>query len=247
MSSSNHSLLERVRRPSSQAERHLATAADYPPIDAQSADSYEQFMHTQFEGLGQSSLVILDSTPQSQSKIFRRSKGVGGDETEMMANLDVSLKIGQFERAAALIARLAHYHPPGSPEYLQLHNRYMKGMVGHMILARDHSMVAPLQKWFEVDMPATAVVPDAITYALMLRVSLRMLHGARRERTVRRYWELAQNAGVEEELVGLEVLEDSDVGELSKVSWCSYCRLQKMSDTNIQRPDLLFRYVEPHL
>ncbi|KAJ5367259.1 hypothetical protein N7541_001200 [Penicillium brevicompactum] len=227
MSSSNHSLLERVRRPSSQAERHLATAADYPPIEAQSADSYDQFMHTQFEGLGQSSLVILDSTPQSQSKIFRRSKGVGGDETEMMANLDVSLKIGQFDRAAALIARLAHYHPPGSPEYLALHNRYLKGMVGHMILARDHSMVAPLQKWFEVDMPATAVVPDATTYALMLRVSLRMLHGARRERTVRRYWELAQNAGVEEELVGLEVLEDSDVGELSKI--CSSDMLNLIS------------------
>jgi DNA-directed RNA polymerase len=128
------------------------------------------------------------------------------------------LKIGQFDRAAALITRLGHYHPPGSPEFLSIHNRYMKEMVTHMVLHRDQSMVLPLQKWFEVDMSASALTPDATTFAIMIRMSLRMLHGSKRDRTVRRYWELAQNAGVEEELVGMEVLDDSDVGELSKVS-----------------------------
>ena len=218
MNSSSHALLDRARKPSLQSERHLATAADPSSIDAQPADSYDQFMNMPFESKDLSSLVIIDSAPQSHSKIFRRRHGIGGDETEMMANLDMSLKIGQYERASGLITRLGHYHPPGSLEYLALHNRFLSAMVQHMIITRDPSMVLPVQKWFEVDMRSSEVVPDAKTFACMIRMSLRMLHGAQRDRAVRRYWELAQTAGLEEEIVGLEILEDSDVGELSKVS-----------------------------
>jgi DNA-directed RNA polymerase len=217
LNSLSQSLLDRPRKPSSQSERRLATAADHPSIDVHHTDSYDPFMHLPYENLDTSSLIILDSTPQSESKIFRRRHGVGGDETEMRANLDISLKIGQFDRAASLINRLGHYHPPGSQEFLSLHNRYMKEMVAYMVLTRDQGMVLPLQKWFEVDMPAGGVTPDAVTFAIMIRMALRMLHGSKRDRTVRRYWELAQNAEVEEELLGIEVLEDSDVGELSKV------------------------------
>lgn len=215
---SGHTIHDRLRNPSPQSERHLATAADHTSIDGHSPEPYDHFMHMPFENFDTSSLIILDSTPQSQSKVFRRRHGVGGDEMEMKANLDLSLKIGEFERASALITRLGYYHPPGSEEYLVIHNRFMKQMVAYMILHRQQDMVLPLQKWFEVDMPAGGVTPDAISFAIMIRMALRMLHGSKRDRTVRRYWELAQNAGMEEELVGIEVLEDSDVGELSKVS-----------------------------
>ncbi|OGE52759.1 hypothetical protein PENARI_c009G00786 [Penicillium arizonense] len=180
-----------------------------------------------YDAFDTSSLVILDSTPSTQAKIFRRRHGVGGDETEMRANLEVSLKVGQFERAASLINRLGHYHPVGSQEYLNLHNRYLKEMVSYMILNRAQEMVLPLQKWFEVDMPAGGVTPNEETFAIMLHMAIRMLHGTKRERTVRRYWELAQKAGLEEEIVGLEVLEDSDVGELSRI--CSSDMLDLVS------------------
>lgn len=215
---SSNSIHDRPRNPSPQSERHLATAADHSSIDGHSPETYDHFVHMPYESFDASSLIILDSTPQSQSKIFRRRHGVGGDEMEMKANLELSLKIGEFERASALITRLGHYHPPGSDEYLVIHNRFMRHMVAHMILHREQDMILPLQKWFEVDMPAGGVTPDASSFAIMIRMALRMLHGSKRDRTVRRYWELAQNAGLEEELVGIEVLEDSDVGELSKVS-----------------------------
>ncbi|KAJ5200412.1 DNA-directed RNA polymerase phage-type [Penicillium cf. griseofulvum] len=224
---SSGSVHDRSRNPSPQSERHLATAADHSSIDGHSPDTYDPFMHMPFESFDTSSLIILDSTPQSQSKVFRRRHGIGGDEMEMKANLELSLKIGEFERASSLIGRLGHYHPPGSDEYLLIHNRFMKQMVSYMILNRQHDMVLPLQKWFEVDMPAGGVTPDAISFAIMIRMALRMLHGSKRDRTVRRYWELAQNAGLEEELVGVEVLEDSDVGELSKI--CSSDMLDLVS------------------
>lgn len=217
INSSCNSIHDRSRNPSAQTERRLATAADHSSIDSPSSESYDNFMNMPFDSLNTSSLIVLEANPQSHSKIFRRRHGVGGDEIEMRANLDVSLKVGHFERAAALITRLGHYHPPGSPEYLTLHNRYLQKMVTHMILNREQDMVLPLQKWFEIDMPAGGVTPDAITFAIMIRMSLRMLHGSKRDRTVRRYWELAQDADLQEEIVGIEILDDSDVGELSKV------------------------------
>ncbi|CAI7592671.1 unnamed protein product [Penicillium glandicola] len=222
-----NSIHDRLRNPSQQSERHLATAAEHSNIDGHSSETYDHFMHMPFENFNSSSLIILDSTPQSQSKIFRRRHGVGGDEMEMKANLELSLKVGEFERASGLITRLGHYHPPGSDEYLLMHNRFMRQMVAHMILNRQQDLVLPLQKWFEVDMPAGGVTPDAFSFAIMIRMALRMLHGSKRDRTVRRYWELARNVGLEEELVGIEVLEDSDVGELSKI--CSSDMLDLVS------------------
>ena len=190
-----------------------------------------------------SSLIILNETPQSQPKVFRKIRGIGGDEEEMMANFDMSLKVGRFDRAAALINRLGTFYAVDSPEYRALHNRYLKEMVSHMIITRQHDMVPPLQKWFEVDMPAGGVKPDATTYAAMIRMALRLLHGSKRDRSVRRYWELAKRADLHEELLAVEVLSDLDLGELSKVRLCVSPRLLPISHANLYSLlDLFLRF-----
>lgn len=191
-----------------------------------------------------SSLIVLNEIPQTQPKILRKIRGIGGDEDEMMANFDMSLRVGRFDRAAALISRLKAYYPVDSPEFLSLHNQYLKAMVSHMIVTRQSEMVLPLQKWFEVDMPAGGVKPDATTFAVMIRMSLRMLHGSKRERSVRRYWGLAKKADLHEDLLASEVLTDLDLGELSKVGTGSsiidgFCPVVLISFTHT---DLLFRF-----
>jgi DNA-directed RNA polymerase len=222
----------RHRRPSFQSQRNLATAADqsaldqgsYMPMDdtpySLSMDRSSHFDRSAFgmtNPFDSSSLVILDETPQSQPKIHRKVRGIGGDQEEMMANFDMSMKVGRFDRAAALLSRLGTSYPVGSPEYLSFHNRYLKEMVSHMIITRQDHMVLPLQKWFEVDMPASGVLADAETFAIMIRMALRMFHGAKRDRAVRRYWELAKKVDLHEDLLAVEVLTDLDLGELSKV------------------------------
>lgn len=194
---------------------------DYsPPIDRPSPLDQSELMPGAFDA---SSLVILDEAPQTRPKVFRKIKGIGGDEDEMLANFHMSIKVGRFDRAAALLNRLRFFYAVGSPEYLALHNIYLKDMVSHMIITRQYQMALPLQKWFEVDMPAGGVRPDATTYAVMIRMALRMLHGSKRDRSVRRYWELAKRADLQEELLTVEVLSDLDLGELSRVSraWSS--------------------------
>ncbi|WEW57393.1 DNA-directed RNA polymerase [Emydomyces testavorans] len=165
-----------------------------------------------------SSLIVIKDYLATRPKTVRREKSIGGDANEMLANLDVSLTVGMFDRAALLVRRLSTLYLPGSPEILELHNKYIRMMVSHMILNRRPGMVWAAQRWFEVDMQQLAKVePDATTFALMLRMALRILLGPRRDRTVRRYWALAKKANVEEDVLGLPILSEADLGLLSEI------------------------------
>lgn len=208
---------ERRRRSSFQSQRNLATATDSPTFEHHSYIPISEAPMSRIPTHDTSSLVIIDQVPQTEAKIFRKIRGMGGDEDEMLANFDMSLKVGRFDRASALISRLRSYHPVGSSEHLSLHNRYMKEMVSYMIATRQHDMVMPLQKWFESDMPAAGVKPNETTFAIMIRMALRMLDGPKRDRTVRRYWNFAKQADLHEDLLAVEVLTDLDLGELSRV------------------------------
>ncbi|KAL1969645.1 hypothetical protein VTN77DRAFT_8198 [Rasamsonia byssochlamydoides] len=219
------------RRPSLQSTRSLATAADNSVIDHGHQSSFEDINYPISANKDPStqwilpwhtspwdpSITIEENALQTKPKILRRINGIGGDASEMLANLDVSLKVGKFERAGSLLSRLSQFFPPGSPQYLDLHNRYLEAMVQHMIVTRQTELTWPLQKWFEVRMPQSSVKPNATTYAIMMRMALRMLHGSRRDRTVRRYWEMAKNDKVEEEVLALPILSELDLGELSEI------------------------------
>lgn len=234
---------EPTRRSSLNPSRNLATTTDQSPVDQgssyvpidESPFSVDQFRSAEWNSLfplqpqdfDGSSLIIMDDAVQTKPKILRKIKGIGGDEEEMLANLDISLKVGQFDRAATLVTRLATHFPVGSPEYLAIHNRYLDEMVNHMIVTRQHSMVLPMQRWFELDMPNGGVKPDARTYAIMIRMALRLLHGSKRDRSVRRYWELAKRDGVEEDVLAVPVLAELELGELSQVSIIDVVYLSK--------------------
>lgn len=217
ITSQSPSVPERRRRSSFQSQRSLATATDSPAFDHHSYMPLSDATMNRLTGADASSLVIIDQVPPTEAKVFRKIRGLGGDEDEMLANFDMSLRVGRFDRACALISRLKSYHPVGSPEHLSLHNRYLKEMVSYMIARRQHQMIIPVQKWFEIDMPAEGVTANATTFAIMIRMALRMLDGTKRERSVRRYWNLAKQVDLHEDLLAVEVLTDLDLGELSRV------------------------------
>ena len=233
MVSNRNFAMKRRREPYLRTSRNFATAAEptalerpaYMSLDDASLSSMDppkmfdpsRDHNLLLPSMGTSSLLILNETPQTQPKVLRRVRGIGGDEEEMMVNFDMALRVARFDRAAALITRLGSLYPVSSPEYLSLHNRYLDAMVSHMIITRQPGMVRPLQKWFEVDMPAGGVNPDATTFAIMIRMALRMLHGTKRDRAVRRYWHLAKMNALHEEMLAVEVLSDLELGELSKV------------------------------
>jgi DNA-directed RNA polymerase, mitochondrial len=226
-----------IAQSSFQAKRTLATTTDFPiseheydiPFEGlhgsllRNYDPLRTYLPSlphfgQTDGDPSSSIVILDALPQTRPRILRKINGLGGDASEMLANFDVSIKVGKFERAATLLQRLCQFYAPGSQEYLELHNTYLLAMVAHMLTLRLTDLTRPLQRWFEVKLPQVGVKPDATTYAAMLRMALRMLHGSKRDRTVRRYWEMVKYAKLEEDVLSLPVLTDTDLGQLNEVS-----------------------------
>lgn len=90
-------------------------------------------------------------------------------------------------------------------------------MITYMIVNRQPDLVWYAQRWYEVDMGLLSVKPDAITLAWMLRMSLRMLAGPKRERTVRRYWQSAVSRGIHEDILQSSILPESELGLLSEV------------------------------
>ena len=232
---------ELTRGPPFIASRNLATTADPTGIDQESfsnpftdspytvgssgSDFHQWKASSLFpqssDSLDPTSLVIVRDNLETKPKVVRRQQGIGGGEDEMLANLDMSLRVGRFDRAATLITRLGQFYPVGSPAYLSIHNRLLEAMVLHMIVTRQHQMIPSLQRWFEFDMPNEGVHPDAATLAIMVKMCLRMMHGPRRDRAVRKYWELAKKQDAEEDLLCHSMLGELELGELSEVR-CSH-------------------------
>ncbi|KAL4885153.1 hypothetical protein BJY04DRAFT_214493 [Aspergillus karnatakaensis] len=227
----NTSTETRRRRPSLQSSRSLATAAEPPSVvnhlshfdnpsytsSISNAHNWDSLFPPHSDDFSPSSLVIVKQDLMTKPRTKRRHRGVGGDEEEMVANFELAVKLAQFDRAASLLNRLREFNPFGSQAYLDLHNQFLAAMVSHVILTKDKNLLMQIQRWFEIDMPHGDVETDATTFAIMIRLALRMFHGTKRDRAVRRYWEFAKNADVEEEVLAVDVLTEMELGELSEI------------------------------
>ena len=136
---------------------------------------------------------------------------------EMFANFDVSLSVGMFDRAALLVRRMSLRYAPDSQQARDIHNKYIDKLVNYMIANQRPDMAPKTLRWFEVDMKSAGVTPDATTFALLLKMALRMLHGTRLHRTVYRYWRMVTEAGEEEAVISSPVFSTADLGLLSEV------------------------------
>ncbi|KAL2843293.1 hypothetical protein BJY01DRAFT_215842 [Aspergillus pseudoustus] len=229
----NASQENRPRRPSFQSSRSLATVVEqsavgeypyfenepYAPgsVNEEPWNQESRRAPRRFEPSDPSSLVIVPEFIHTTPKVMRKRRGIGGDEQEMLANFQLSVKVAQFERASKILNRLKEYYPVNSSSYLALHNRLLESMVCHAIDGGKLQIVLQIQRWFEVDMPTGGVTPDATTYAIMIRMALRLLKQYQRDRAVRRYWALAKKAGVEEEVLAVPILLENELGRLSEI------------------------------
>ncbi|KAK2785462.1 DNA-directed RNA polymerase [Emmonsiellopsis sp. PD_33] len=224
-----------------QSARSLATAApepydmqttpipfegvSYQPPDMSSMDQSSgseiplpsQFPLPGNQGFSHDSLIIKESNMVTRPKALKRVRGVGGEIDEMLANLDVCLSVHMYKRASLLVHRISKAYGNGSPETVDVHNKYLRSMISHMIMARRHGMVFWAQKWFEVDMKHAGCAPDATSFAFMIKMCLRLQFEEKQARSVSRYWKLATEADVEEEVLGLPILSESDLGLLSEI------------------------------
>lgn len=116
--------------------------------------------------------------------------------------------------------RLNKIFKPGEPELLSYHNNYLRELSLKIMRTRDRQLLKDVHRWFEVDLRGVGVIPDPTTYFLMIQASLKEPAAKKAQRTVRRYLQFAEEAGLRDEVmkVMLEFMDEQDFGRVTSVS-----------------------------
>ena len=171
-----------------------------------------------------SDLIMLDGNfaglpLQTLKRKWGHGREIGGDQYEVYSTFDACLHVGRHERARSLAHRLAELLPENSAEIRAVFNRYLSALVSDMIRHSNYGNIDSVNTWIEVDMKKVGLAPDATTYALMIKAAIHSLSGAKRDRTVRRYWNVVNKRNEESEVASLHtILTDQDLGLISQVS-----------------------------
>ena len=139
--------------------------------------------------------LIIKDTLTVHPKNFRTKDSMTGDLNELHQNLQACLQVGRLERAAALLRRLNEIYNPDAAGLLAAHSEYVRELTNKIVQTNDQQLLKGLQRWFEVDLKQIGVIPDAEIYAQMIRATSQ-LPGASKERTMRRYQNMADEAGL---------------------------------------------------
>ena len=142
-----------------------------------------------------SSPLIIKDTIKTHPKKFRVKDSITGDLNELHQNLHACLQVGRLERAAALMRRLNQIYNPDAPGLLAAHSDYVRELTNKIVQTQDQRLLKDLQTWFEVDLKHVGVVPNAEIYAQMIRASSQSSY-ASKERAMRRYQKIADDAGL---------------------------------------------------
>ncbi|KAL6719165.1 DNA-directed RNA polymerase [Lecanora helva] len=178
---------------------------DYPGYVSQ---SYGQtFTGQSLDGVsafdpGSPPLIIKDSLTTQPVRFRTTRDAISGDLNEIHQTLHACLQVGRLERAATLVRRLNEIYKPDAPGLLAAHNDYITELSHRIVQKRDQRLLEHLQRWFQIDLVDNRVEPDETTYAMMIRASSQRLD-SKKDRTVRRYLNLAQEAGLSDETQAL--------------------------------------------
>ena len=159
-----------------------------------------------------SPLIIKDSLT-TQPKNFRTKDSMPSSLNELHQNLQACLQVGRLERAAALLRRLNQIYNPDAAGLLAAHSEYVRELTNKIVQTNDQQLLRDLQRWFEVDLKQVGVIPDAEIYAQMIRATSQ-LRGASKERSMRKYQNMADEAGLG---VETSALCEDDLQEFSPV------------------------------
>lgn len=102
--------------------------------------------------------------------------------------------------------RLNQIYTPNAAGLLAAHSDYVRELTNKIVQTKDQQLLKDLQRWFEVDLKRVGVTPNAEIYAQMIRASSQS-SGSSGERAMRRYQNLADEAGLGGEISALWELD----------------------------------------
>ncbi|KAF7196602.1 DNA-directed RNA polymerase, mitochondrial [Pseudocercospora fuligena] len=230
--------------------RRLATATDQytprsssqaPPVGLGSgfrnvADEHVPFdfstftdgNQTQFTGLeDRTRPTMLDNLarPYQHQGVILTEQGLTGSVRDLLGHLHTTLGVGRRDRAEAIIQRLADHIDAQSPELAYAHSVYLQNLLQSVMLeGRDspqsQALLKDMQRWFEVEIRNKGVTPEPSLLIPVMRAAIRALDGPRRERTIRRYAEMAKELGDEvmDDVLLSEEYDDNEFAILGRAT-----------------------------
>lgn len=215
--------------------RHLASPATIPE-DSDYPDDYIPFVgkdssfSSQHKDEGPlndlspfdlSRILLLENTDVFATEYLNAddpSLKKRGDASEIEATLDTCLHIHRWTRAHNLLSQLRTIHRNNPTRLRDAYNRVLAAMVDDFLQNRNTDHEVRINEWVEVDMKKAGLEPDAVTLALKLKVALESIADDKRDRTVRRYWNLTKAFNLESEVLSMRhTLDDRDLGRLFQI------------------------------
>jgi len=143
---------------------------------------------------------------------------IRGNADEVETTLEACLQVQRWDRAFAILGQLNIIYQTKHAQLLRCYNRVLREMSLDLIYNRNMRNADKINNWVEVQMKKAGLEPDAETFAWKIKIALATMEGSKRDRTVRRYWEMAKSANFENHVASLRhILHDSDLGKLSKI------------------------------
>lgn len=208
-----------------QTTRQLATAADAYTIDdpipfltsLQSSIPQNSQYATPFSELrpwNASTLSIPEYQAQPTPRLPKTRQRSGGSAIELLQNLRASLVVGRWVRAASFIKKMGTMFTPNAPDLLEAHKIYLGALVDALSLGQSDVNAGMVQRWFEVEIRQAGTHVDADIMALMCRFCFTALENPTRDRTLRRYLQIAEEAGFLDETLASGTFLESEWEEL---------------------------------
>ncbi|KAJ9602609.1 DNA-directed RNA polymerase [Cladophialophora chaetospira] len=164
-----------------------------------------------------SQILMLDATelPEDNAEV---PHGSIRNLDEIEATLDACLQVHRWDRAFTLLSQLSIFCQNNRTRLRNSFNRVLAALVDDLIWNRNSEHEKRINEWIEVHMRKADLEPDAHTFALKLKAALKTLVGSKRDRTIRRYWEMTQKYELESKVLGMRnILDDRDLGQLSEI------------------------------
>jgi DNA-directed RNA polymerase, mitochondrial len=140
-----------------------------------------------------------------------------GSFEEIEENFEACLQLRKWPRALTTLQQLGTWYND-SDALRQQYNVALSYMVDDMIDLHTTEVEMLITQYIEKTMKHAGVDPDAQTFALVLKASLSVPQRSRRDRTVRRYWDMAGRFRLQADVGALrEILTERDLGLISEI------------------------------
>jgi DNA-directed RNA polymerase, mitochondrial len=140
-----------------------------------------------------------------------------GSFEEIEENLEACLQLRKWPRALMTLQQLAGWYND-SDAMRQQYNIALSYMVDDMIDMHTTEVEMLITQYIEKTMRHASVQPDAQTFALVIKASLAVPQRSRRDRLVRRYWDMAARFELQAAVGALrEILSERDLGLISEI------------------------------